>query len=102
MCSRSSPRSRRSNFRDARAIQSPAVTAEPQFVRAAVLSEIDRIYSLQRTARATATPTTAKQRIAKIRALHDALFARRDEIRRALWDDYQKPPAEVDLSEIYP
>jgi len=83
-------------------VQSLAVTAEPQFARAAVLAEIDRIHALQRATRATATPTTATQRIAKIRALHDALFARRDEIRQALWDDYKKPAAEVDLSELYP
>ena len=30
------------------------------------------------------------------------MLSRREEIRAALWDDYRKPPAEVDLSEIYP
>src|SRR5947209_4941819 len=30
------------------------------------------------------------------------MLLRREEIRAALWDDYRKPPAEVDLSEIYP
>ena len=78
------------------------MTAEPQFARAAVLAEIDRIHALQRAKRATALPPATTERIAKIRALHDALFARRDEIRQALWDDYKKPAAEVDLSEIYP
>ncbi len=29
-------------------------------------------------------------------------MARRDEIRAAMWEDYRKPAAEVDLSEIYP
>lgn len=78
------------------------MTAEPQFARAAVLSEIDRIHAAQRERRASSAATTASERIAKIRALEDALLARRDEVRAALWNDYKKPPAEVDLSEIYP
>jgi len=73
-----------------------------RFARAAVLDDIDRIYDAQQRRRADVGATGAKQRIDKIRRLHDALLARRDEIRRALWDDYRKPAAEVDLSEIYP
>jgi len=46
--------------------------------------------------------TTASERIEKIRRLHDALLKRRDEVREALWADYEKPAAEVDLSEILP
>jgi aldehyde dehydrogenase (NAD+) len=53
-------------------------------------------------ARSTVGATSARERIAKIKRLHDALLARRGEIRQALWDDYRKPAAEVDLSEIYP
>jgi len=46
--------------------------------------------------------TTARERIAKIRRLHDAVLQHRDDIRAALWADYRKPAAEVDLSEILP
>ncbi len=46
--------------------------------------------------------TTVRERIEKIRRLHDAILKRRDEIREALWADYEKPAAEVDLSEILP
>jgi len=46
--------------------------------------------------------TTARERIAKLRRLHDALLAHRDDIRAALWADYRKPVPEVDLSEILP
>src|ERR1700738_4743223 len=60
-----------------------SVSAEPRFV----LAQVGR--------------STARERIAKIRGLHDALLARRDEIRAALWDDYRKPAAEVDLTEIF-
>jgi len=73
-----------------------------RFVRAAVFDDIDRIYDAQQRRREAVRGTDATQRIAKLRRLHDALLARRDEIRQALWDDYRKPAAEVDLSEIYP
>jgi aldehyde dehydrogenase (NAD+) len=74
----------------------------PAFVRAPALDEIDRIYDAQQARRAAAGATTAAERIAKIRRLHDALMSRREEIRAAMWADYRKPAAEVDLSEIYP
>jgi len=60
------------------------------------------IYEAQQGARARVGATTARERIAKIRRLHDAVLAHRDDIRAALWDDYRKPVAEVDLSEILP
>ncbi|HEX3583806.1 MAG TPA: aldehyde dehydrogenase family protein [Thermoanaerobaculia bacterium] len=62
----------------------------------------DRIYAAQQANRANVGASTADQRIDKLRRLEAALFAHRDEIRAALWNDYRKPPAEVDLSEIYP
>src|SRR6266700_3990500 len=73
-----------------------------RFARAAVFDDIDRIYDAQQRRREAVGATDATQRIAKLRRLHDALLSRRDEIRQALWDDYRKPPAEVDLSEIFP
>jgi len=63
---------------------------------------IDRIYDAQQANRARIAATTAADRIEKLRRLERALFAHRDEIRAAMWSDYRKPPAEVDLSEIYP
>ena len=63
---------------------------------------IDRIYDAQQANRARVAATTAAQRIDRLRRLERALFAHRDEIRAAMWNDYRKPPAEVDLSEIYP
>ena len=69
---------------------------------APALGDIERIYEAQQRNRAAVANTTAAQRIAKIRRLHEAMLARRDEIRAAMWADYKKPAAEVDLSEIYP
>jgi len=63
---------------------------------------IDRIYEAQQTNRAAVANTTAAQRIEKLRRLERAMFAHRDDIRAAMWEDYRKPPEEVDLSEIYP
>jgi len=73
----------------------------PRFLRAAP-DEIERIYEAQQNHRAAIAATTAAQRIAKLRDLERAVLARRDEIRAAMWADYRKPAAEVDLSEIYP
>lgn len=82
------------------------MTALPQLIPpapdATVHAEIDRIYALQQSHRAVVGATTAAQRIAKLRRLHDAVLARAEEIRAAMWEDYRKPPSEVDLSEIYP
>ena len=66
------------------------------------LDEIDRIYDLQQRNRAAVGTTTAAQRIEKLKRLERAILDRRDEIRAAMWDDYRKPAAEVDLSEVYP
>src|SRR5258707_8226483 len=74
---------------------------EPRFTIAQTVAEIDRLYALQQANREAVGRTTARERIAKIRKLHDALLSRRQEIQAALWDDYRKPAGEVDLTEIF-
>jgi aldehyde dehydrogenase (NAD+) len=66
------------------------------------VSDIASIYDAQQRNRASIAATTAAQRIDKLRRLERSMLARRNEIRAAMWDDFRKPPAEVDLSEIYP
>ena len=78
------------------------MAADPRFTPSPQLDEIERIYAKQQAARASVGATDAAQRIAKLRRLHDAVMAARDEIRQAMWDDYRKPPEEVDLSEVFP
>jgi len=78
------------------------VSADPRFILASVCDEIDRIYEKQRVRRDAVAATSARERIAKLRSLHDALFAHRADLYAALWADYQKPASEVDLSELYP
>ena len=47
--------------------------------------------------------TTYKQRIKKLNALKKAIeFTYKEEIRKALYDDFKKPYIETDLTEIYP
>jgi len=75
----------------------PRVTPVP-----AAAAEIERIYSSQQARRAAMAATTARERIDRIRRLHDALLERRNEIADALWADFRKPAAEVDLSEVLP
>ena len=64
-------------------------------------SEIDRIFAAQQQNRQRVAASDARQRIAKIRSILDAMMSRKDEIRAAMWADFRKPAAEVDLSEIY-
>jgi aldehyde dehydrogenase (NAD+) len=67
-----------------------------------VLEDIERIYEAQQKNREAVAATTASQRIEKLRRFERAMFAHRDEILAAMWEDYRKPAGEVDLSEIYP
>ena len=46
--------------------------------------------------------STARERIAKIRRLRDAVLAHADDLYRAAWADFRKPQGEVDLAEILP
>ena len=80
----------------------PTMSTLPSAARFTFLDDIDRIYDAQQRRRESVGATGAAERIAKLRRLHGALLARRGEIQQALWDDYRKPSAEVDLSEIYP
>src|SRR5438093_9715620 len=78
------------------------MSVEPRFAYPTALASIDRIYAKQQARPAAVANTTPRERKEKIRRLHDALLSRRSEIYEALWADYQKPPPEVDLSEILP
>lgn len=63
---------------------------------------IAAIYEKQRANRWRMAQTTAAERAARLRRLRDALWARREELHRALWEDFRKPPAEADLTEVMP
>jgi aldehyde dehydrogenase (NAD+) len=82
-------------------VRALAGTAVPH-PRAQPAGEIDRLFEAQQQNRAAVGATTAAQRIEKLRRLEREVLNRRAEIQKAMWDDYRKPAAEVDLSEIYP
>ncbi|WNJ20227.1 aldehyde dehydrogenase family protein [Pontibacter sp. G13] len=65
------------------------------------LIDIDALFDLQSAHQYTVGNTTAKERIAKLDQLHKVVMDMRPQIREALYLDYRKPPAEVDLTEIY-
>lgn len=65
-------------------------------------ADIDAIFEAQQRNRARIALTNVAERKAKLKKLHAAVLAHRDDIRAAMWADYRKPAAEVDLSEIYP
>ena len=44
---------------------------------------------------------SVKARIKRLDALYAEVWRRRDDLKRAMWDDFQKPPQEVDLTEIF-
>lgn len=46
--------------------------------------------------------STAEERIARLKKIQTWIKNHQDDIRKALWDDFKKPEAEVDLSEIFP
>jgi len=65
-------------------------------------AEIERIFKLQSAHQYTVAKTTAAERKAKLKRLQAAILARRDDIRKALHDDFRKHASEVDLTEIFP
>lgn len=64
--------------------------------------EIQRLFDLQKANRQNIKNTTAKERKTKLKALKKAIFDNREAIQQALYNDFKKPAAESDLTEIYP
>ncbi len=61
---------------------------------------IHKIFEKQQQNQFAVARTTASQRIQKLEKLHSAVLRRRDEIKKALLADFQKPPVETDLTEL--
>ena len=59
------------------------------------------LFETQRQHQYEVARTTAVQRIAKLKRLKEALLQRREAIQEAMYTDFKKPAAEVDLTEIY-
>jgi aldehyde dehydrogenase (NAD+) len=75
------------------------VTLDLAVPQHSVFGEIERLFSLQKQQTAV---TTYAERIDRLRRIEQAVLAHRADIHAAMWADYRKPAAEVDLAEIYP
>ena len=78
------------------------VSAASKSAQDPALSAIQAVYDKQRANRWKVAQTTADERVAKLKKLYDAIWARREDIQKAIQADYGKSPAETDLTEIYP
>ncbi len=67
-----------------------------------VPSEVERIFQAQLANQQNVGQTTVKERKQKLKRLHAAVLGHREDIRKALYEDFRKHPSEVDLTEIYP
>jgi aldehyde dehydrogenase (NAD+) len=65
-------------------------------------AEIERIFRLQQAHQFAVGKTTARERKEKLKRMQKAIVSRKQEIRDALYADFRKHPAEVDLTEIMP
>ncbi len=63
---------------------------------------IQEIFAAQKQHQYAVARTTANERIKKLKALHKSVLAHKEDIRKAMHDDFKKHPSEVDLTEIYP
>lgn len=65
-------------------------------------AEIERVFSKQQTHALRLRTSTAAERVAKIKRLKEMVLDRAEDIYKAFHEDFRKPEAEVDMSEILP
>ena len=84
---------------------SPPASDSPGIARRLEDADPDRMRSVFESQRATALAwrqSTADERIARIRRLRETMLARREDFHAAFLEDYRKPAAEVEGSELLP
>jgi aldehyde dehydrogenase (NAD+) len=64
------------------------------------VEQIHEIFEKQLVHQYTVRRTTAQQRIARLKQLHDTIYRRRPEIERAIYADFRKSKTETDISEV--
>ena len=62
--------------------------------------EIRRIFALQQQHQYVVARTTARERIAKLRRLHDAMLLHRAAVTQAVYEDLHKSATETNISEL--
>ena len=63
--------------------------------------DIRKIFDLQQANKQKIKETTAVERIEKLQLLRNTVLSQREKLRNAVYADFKKAPAEVDLTEIY-
>ncbi|MBX2892446.1 MAG: aldehyde dehydrogenase family protein [Saprospiraceae bacterium] len=63
-------------------------------------AEMRRVFELQQQHQYVVARTSARQRIAKLRRLHDTMLRFRREIEAAVWQDLRKSPTGTNISEV--
>lgn len=66
------------------------------------ISEISRIFELQKQNKFINNSSTCKERIAKLKRLLSGILNNMDDLKTALYEDLKKPHAEILLTEVYP
>src|SRR6185312_11743014 len=62
---------------------------------------LQEIFEKQKENRWRLSQTTADERIGRLKRLKKAILAHEEELKAAMWSDYHRPAAEVELAEIY-
>jgi aldehyde dehydrogenase (NAD+) len=65
-------------------------------------AEIERVFAKQRSHALRLRTSTAAERVAKIKRLKKMLLDRAEDLYKACYEDFRKPEAEVDMTEIMP
>lgn len=65
-------------------------------------AEIERVFAKQQAYALELRTSSAAQRVAKIKRLKEMLLDRTEDIYKACYEDFRKPEAEVDMTEILP
>ncbi len=64
--------------------------------------KIEKLFTAQLDNKFKVKQTPVSERIKKLEKISKWIFANRDKIKKALLDDFKKPPEETDLTEIFP
>jgi aldehyde dehydrogenase (NAD+) len=59
------------------------------------------IFEKQKENRWRISQSTAEERIGRLKRLKAAILASQEELKKAMWEDFQRPAAEVEVSEIF-
>ena len=63
---------------------------------------IEKIFKLQTDQKSNLKNTTPKERVLKLNKIYDWIFSNRENIKAAIYADFNKSSEETDLTEVYP